>query len=35
VSPQTLRNWRRRDQLDRRERDDGVMTDERADEVVR
>jgi transposase len=31
VSPQTLRNWRRQDQLDRRERDDGVTTDERAE----
>lgn len=29
VSPQTLRNWRRQDQLDRHERDDGVTTDER------
>jgi transposase len=34
VSPQTLRNWRRQDQIDRRERDDGVTTDERA-ELVR
>jgi transposase-like protein len=31
VSPQTLRNWRRQDQLDRHERDDGVTTDERAE----
>jgi transposase len=31
VSAQTLRNWRRQDQLDRRERDDGVTTDERAE----
>src|SRR5215208_5145030 len=29
VSPQTLRNWRRQDQLDRHERDDGVSSDER------
>ncbi len=29
VSPQTLRNWRRQDQIDRHERDDGVTTDER------
>jgi transposase len=29
VSPQTLRNWRRQDQLDHGERDDGVTTDER------
>lgn len=29
VSQQTLRNWRRQDQLDRRERDDGLRTDER------
>jgi transposase len=29
VSPQTLRNWRRQDELDRHERDDGVTTDER------
>jgi transposase len=34
VSEQTLRNWRRQDQIDRRERDDGVTTDERA-ELVR
>jgi len=26
-----LRNWRRQDQLDRHERDDGVTTDERAE----
>ena len=31
VSAQTLRNWRRQDQLDRFERDDGVTTDERAE----
>jgi transposase len=31
VSPQTLANWRRQDQLDRHERDDGVTTDERAE----
>src|SRR3954454_18600660 len=30
-APQTLRNWRRQDQLDRHERDDGVTTDERAE----
>jgi transposase len=29
VSPQTLRNWRRQDQIDRHERSDGVTTDER------
>ncbi len=29
VSPQTLRNWRRQDQIDHGERDDGVRTDER------
>ena len=29
VSQQTLRDWRRQDQIDRRERDDGVTTDER------
>jgi transposase len=34
VSEQTLRNWRRQDQLDRHERDDGLTTDERA-ELVR
>jgi transposase len=34
VSEQTLRNWRRRDQIDRRERDDGITSDERA-ELVR
>jgi transposase len=34
VSPQTLRNWRRQDQLDRHERDDGLATDER-DELRR
>jgi transposase len=28
-SPQTLRNWRRQDQLDHGVRDDGVTTDER------
>lgn len=31
VSEQTLRNWRRQDQIDRRERDDGVTTDERTE----
>jgi transposase len=31
VSQQTLRNWRRQDQLDRHERDDGVTSDERAE----
>jgi transposase len=30
-SPQTLRNWRRQDQLDRHERDDGITSDERAE----
>ena len=29
VSEQTLRNWRRQDQVDRHERDDGLSTDER------
>jgi transposase len=29
VSQQTLRNWRRRDQVDRHERDDGLTSDER------
>ena len=29
VSAQTLRNWRRQDQVDRRERDDGLSSDER------
>jgi transposase len=29
VSQQTLRNWRRQAQVDRRERDDGPTTDER------
>jgi transposase len=29
VSEQTLRNWRRQDQVDRHERDDGVTSDER------
>lgn len=29
VSAQTLRNWRRQDQVDRHERDDGLTTDER------
>ena len=29
VSEQTLRNWRRQDQLDRHERDDGLTSDER------
>ena len=31
MSQQTLRNWRRQDQIDRRERDDGLTTDERAE----
>ena len=31
VSAQTLRNWRRQDQIDRHERDDGVTSDERAE----
>jgi transposase len=34
VSQQTLRNWRRQDQLDHHERDDGLPTDER-DELRR
>ena len=34
VSEQTLRNWRRQDQRDRHERDDGLTTDER-DELRR
>lgn len=34
VSEQTLRNWRRQDQVDRLERDDGLTTDER-DELRR
>ena len=34
VSEQTLRNWRRQDQIDRRERDDGPTSDER-DELTR
>ena len=29
VSEQTLRNWRRQDQRDRHEREDGLTTDER------
>jgi transposase len=29
VSEQTLRNWRRQEQLDRHERDDGLTSDER------
>src|SRR4051794_7691830 len=29
VSEQTLRNWRRQDQIDRHERDDGLPSDER------
>jgi transposase len=28
VSQQTLRNWRRQDQVDRHERDDGLASDE-------
>ena len=31
VSEQTLRNWRRQEQVDRRERDDGLTTDERGE----
>jgi transposase len=31
VSQQTLRNWRRQDQVDRRERDDGLTSEERDD----
>jgi transposase len=34
VSQQTLRNWRRQDQFDRHERDDGLTSDER-DELRR
>src|SRR3954463_1849458 len=34
VSEQTLRNWRRQEQVDRYERDDGITSDERA-ELVR
>jgi transposase len=34
VSEQTLRNWRRQDQIDRHERDDGLTADER-DELAR
>jgi transposase len=34
VSEQTLRNWRRQEQVDRHERDDGLTTDER-DELRR
>jgi transposase len=34
VSQQTLRNWRRHDELDRHERDDGLTSDER-DELCR
>jgi transposase len=34
VSEQTLRNWRRQDQIDRQERDDGVTSSER-EELVR
>ena len=29
VSQQTLRNWRRQDQVDRHDRDDGLTSDER------
>jgi transposase len=29
VSQQTLRNWRRQDQIDRHQRDDGLTSDER------
>jgi transposase len=31
VSEQTLRNWRRQDQVDRHERDDGITSDERVE----
>jgi transposase len=31
VSQQTLRNWRRQDQVDRHERDDGLTSDERGE----
>ena len=34
VSQQTLRNWRRQDEVDRHERDDGLTSDER-DELRR
>ena len=34
MSEQTARNWRRQDQRDRHERDDGLTTDER-DELRR
>jgi transposase len=34
VSAQTLRNWRRQEQVDRHERDDGLTSDER-DELRR
>jgi transposase len=34
IAEQTLRNWHRQDQINRRERDDGVTTDDRA-ELVR
>jgi transposase len=34
VSEQTLRNWRRQEQVDRHERDDGLTSDER-DELRR
>jgi transposase len=34
VSEQTLRNWRRQEQVDRHERDDGLTSDER-DELSR
>ncbi len=33
-SPQTLRNWRKQDQVDRHERDDGLTSSER-DELAR
>ena len=34
VSAQTLRNWRRQDQIDRHERDDGLTSDERGELAV-
>jgi transposase len=35
VSEQTLRNWRRQDQIDRHERDDGLTSDEREEPALR
>ena len=35
VSEQTLRNWRRQDQRDRHERDDGLTSDERDEPAAR